>query len=127
MEIKLKEVFITGVAPSNNETPDAIELRARITGADRKTGSLLYSLAWLAGNPGPLRTVRALGYDIDLFVEQNQPCTNGSSGQACVERARRLATLSDGTLGLGSVDERAQFRRDAAAIGPASDCSLREP
>jgi hypothetical protein len=127
MVFKLKEVIISGVRHASDETPDEIELHARITGQDRKAGGLLYALAWRAGVLDPLGSVRALGYDIDVIMEQNQPCTDRSSGQACVESARRLASLIDGTLGLGSVEERARFRRDAAAIGIAPVCSPQEP
>ena len=113
--------------PPGSAAPKKIELRATITGADAGQGSLLYALAWLAGDTDPLGSVRALGYDIDITKEHDQPCSDGQPSQVCVEHARRLATLLDATLALGSPDERAQFRLDAAAIGLAPDCVAPEP
>lgn len=104
-----------------------IDLRATITGDDAVQGSLLYALAWLAGDADPLGSVRALGYDIDVSKEHERVCTDGPPSPECVERARRLATLLDATLALGSPDERAQFRQDAAALGVAPDCVAPEP
>jgi hypothetical protein len=104
-----------------------IGLRAMLVGANADQGSLPYTLAWLAGNPDPLGSVRALGYDIEVVKEHERPCTDQLPSQACVNLARRLATLIDATLGFGSPEERAQFRRDASAIGIAPDCSPQEP
>src|SRR5882724_1070634 len=109
--------------PSDNGRPPMIDLNATITGADAVQGSLLYALAWLAGYPDPLRSVRALGYDIDVSEEHDRPCTDGPPSGLCQERARRLATLLDATLALGSPDERLQFRQGASALGVAPDCS----
>jgi hypothetical protein len=49
------------------------------------------------------------------------------SAETCVDHARRLATLLDATLALGSPDERLQFRQGAAALGVAPECSIRAP
>lgn len=104
-----------------------IDLRAIVEGADALQGSLPFALAWLAGNTDPLDSVRALGYDIDVVKEHERPCTDQLPSQACVNVARQLATLIDATLGFGNPEERAQFRRDASAIGIAPECSQQEP
>jgi hypothetical protein len=104
-----------------------IDLRAMLEGADALQGSLPYALAWLAGNTHPLDSVRALGYDIEVVKEHERPCTDQLPSQACVSLGRQLATLIDATLGFGSPEERAQFRRDASAIGVAPECSQQEP
>jgi hypothetical protein len=104
-----------------------IDLRAMLEGVDAIQGSLPYAIAWLAGNPDPLGSVRALGYDIELVKEHEQPCTEQLPSQACVNLGRQLTTLIDATLGFGSAEERAQFRRDASAIGIAPECSQQEP
>jgi len=109
--------------PSDNGRPPMIDLNATITGADAVQGSLLYALAWLAGYPDPLRSVRALGYDIDVSEEHDRPCTDGPPSGLCQERARRLATLLDATLALGNPDDRILFRQGASALGVAPDCS----
>ncbi|HEV8482728.1 MAG TPA: hypothetical protein VGV87_04145, partial [Blastocatellia bacterium] len=108
--------------PGGDGGSPMIDLRATITGADAVRGSLLYGLAWLAGDPNPIGRVRALGYDIDVSKEHDRPCTDGPRSPMCAEGARRLATLLDATLALGSAEELAQFRRDASAIGVAPDC-----
>lgn len=126
MEIKLKEVIIASVTRINDETPEEIDLRARVTGEDRVPGSLLYALAWFAGDADPLGSVRALGYDIDVSKEHDRHCADGPPSQ-CLDHARRLATLLDATLALGSPDERLLFRQNAAALGVAPDCSARGP
>jgi hypothetical protein len=125
--IKLNSVSSSALLSRDDGGPPMIDLRATITGEDAVQGSLPYALAWLAGNTDPLASVRALGYDIDVSKEHEQACTNGPPGPACVEHARRLATLLDATLALGSSDERAQFRQDAAALGVAPDCVAPEP
>ena len=109
--------------PGGDQGPPMIDLRATISGADAVRGSLLYGLGWLAGDPDPLRAVRALGYDIEVSKQHDRPCTDGPPSPVCVDRARRLATLLDATLPLGSPDERAQFRQGASALGIAPDCS----
>jgi len=108
--------------PGGDGGPSMIDLDATITGADASEGSLLYSLAWLARNPDPLRSVLALGYDIQVIKQQGHSCTGGRSDSDCVERARRFATLIDATLALGSAEELARFRQDASALGIAPDC-----
>jgi hypothetical protein len=102
--------------------PPMIDLRATITGTDAVRGSILYGLAWLAGDADSLGSVRALGYDIDVSKEHERPCANGPANRACVERARRLATLLDATLALDNPDERLSFRQGTAALGVAPDC-----
>ena len=109
--------------PANEAGPPMIDLNATITGADAVQGSLLYALAWLAGYPDPLRSVRALGYDIDVSEEHSRPCTDGPPSNVCVEHAHRLATLLDATLALGNPDDRILFRQGASALGVAPDCS----
>ena len=104
-----------------------ISLRAIVEGADAHQGSLPYALAWLAGNTDPPGTVRALGYDKEVVNEHERPCTDQLPSQQCVALGRQLATLIDATLGFGSAEERAKFRRDASAIGIAPDCSPQEP
>jgi hypothetical protein len=104
-----------------------ISLRAIVEGADAHQGSLPYALAWLAGNTDPLGSVRALGYDIEVVKEHERPCADQLPSKECVNLGRQLATLIDATLGFGSLEERAQFRRDASAIGIAPDCSPQEP
>jgi hypothetical protein len=108
-------------------TVTRISLRAMLEGADALQGSLPYALAWLAGNTDPPGSVRALGYDIEVVKEHERPCTDQLPSQQCVNVGRQLATLIDATLGFGSPEERAQFRRDASAIGIAPDCSPQEP
>src|SRR5262245_32545913 len=103
--------------------PQMIDLQATITGPDAVQGSLLFGLAWLAGDPDPLRAVRALGYEIEVSKEHDRPCPGGPANKVCVDRARWVATLLDATLALGSPDERALFRQGAAALGVAPDCS----
>jgi hypothetical protein len=120
--IRLEEARVTSFTSSQR-----IDVRAMFEGADALQGSLPYALAWLAGNPDPLGSVRALGYDIEVVKEHERPCTDQLPSQACVNVGRQLATLIDATLGLGSPEERAQFRRDASAIGIAPDCSPQEP
>jgi hypothetical protein len=129
IELKLEAVRVSSfsLAIMNEQSLQRIDLNARITGADRLPGSLLYALAWLAGDADPMGSVRALGYDIDVSKEHDRPCTEGSPSQVCVERARRLATLLDATLGLGSPDDRILFRQNAAALGAAPDCFASEP
>ena len=122
LDIMLKKVRVTSVTSSQK-----IDLRAMLEGADALQGSLPYALAWLAGNADPLGSVRALGYDIEVVKEHERTCTDQLPSQACVNLGRQLATLIDAMLGLGSPEERAQFRRDAAAIGIAPDCSPQEP
>ena len=122
LDIMLKKVRVTSVTSSQK-----IDLRAMLEGADALQGSLPYALAWLAGNADPLGSVRALGYDIEVVKEHERTCTDQLPSQVCVNLGRQLATLIDATLGLGSPEERAQFRRDAAAIGIAPDCSSQEP
>ena len=109
--------------PAGDGTPPMIDLRATITGEDAVRGSLIYALAWLAGDADPLAHVRALGFNIDASVEHDRPCTDRLAGGACLERARRLATLLDATLALGDPDERLLFRQSAGALGVAPDCS----
>jgi hypothetical protein len=46
--------------PAGDGGPPTIDLRATITGTDAVRGSLLYGLAWLAGDTDPLGAVRAL-------------------------------------------------------------------
>ena len=104
-----------------------IALRAIVEGADAHQGSLPYALAWLAGNTNPPGSVRALGYDIEVVKEHERPCTDQLPSQECVNLGRQLATLIDATLRFGSPEQRAQFRRDASAIGIAPDCSPQEP
>ena len=120
--IKLEDTRVSSFTSSQR-----IDLRAMLEGADAHQGSLPYALAWLAGNPDPLGSVRALGYDIEVVKEHERPCTDELPSQACVNLGRQLATLIDATLGFGSPEERAQFRRDASAIGIAPDCSPQEP
>jgi hypothetical protein len=120
--IKLEEERVTSFASSKR-----IDLRAMLEGADAHQGSLPYALAWLAGYTDPLGTVRALGYDIEVVKEHERPCTDQLPSQVCVNLGRQLATLINATLGFGSPEERAQFRRDASAIGIAPDCSPKEP
>ena len=120
--IKLEEARVTSFTSSQR-----IDLRAMVEGADAVQGSLPYALAWLAGNTDPLSSVRALGYDVEVVKEHERPCTDQLPSQACVNLGRQLATLIDATLGFGSPEERAQFRRDASAIGIAPDCSPQEP
>ena len=122
--IKLEEVIVTNLS---GEPPETIDLRATITGADRDPGSLLYVLAWLAGDTDPLGSVLALGYDIDVSKEHDRPCTGELPAEVCIEHARRLATLLDATLALGSPQERLQFRQDAFALGVAPDCIAQGP
>jgi hypothetical protein len=119
LEIKLEQTNVTYFP--------RISLRAMLEGADADQGSLPYALAWLAGDTDPLGSVRALGYDIDVVKEHEWPCNDQLPRQACINVARQLATLIDATLGLGSPAERAQFRRDASAIGVAPDCAQQEP
>jgi hypothetical protein len=119
--IELKDARVSSFASSQR-----IDLRAMFEGADALQGSLPYALAWLAGNPDPIGSVRALGYDIEVVKEHERPCTDQLPSQECVNLGRQLATLIDATLGLGSPEERAQFRRDASAIGIAPDCSPQE-
>ena len=104
-----------------------ISLRAIVEGADAHQGSLPYALTWLAGNTDPPSSVRALGYDIEVVKEHERPCSDQLPSQECINLGRQLATLIDATLGFGSAEERAQFRRDASAIGIAPDCSPQEP
>jgi hypothetical protein len=122
--IKLSDVIVTR---QSGEPPEMIDLRATITGADRDPGSLLYVLAWLAGDTDPLGSVRALGYDINVSKEHDRPCTGELPSEICVEHARRLATLLDSTLALGSPQERLQFRQGAFALGIGPDCSAQGP
>jgi hypothetical protein len=119
--IELKDVRVSSLASSQR-----IDLRARFEGADAIQGSLPFALAWLAGNSDPLGAVRALGYDIEVVKEHERPCTDQLPSQACVNLGRQLATLIDATLSFGSPEERAQFRRDASAVGIAPDCSPQE-
>lgn len=126
MEIKLNDVIVTAVAPNPPDHNLDVDLDARITGEDMIPGSLLYALAWLAGQPDPLGSVRALGYDIDVSNQRVHSCSN-RAGYTCEKEAHRLAALLDATLALGSPEDRAQFRRDASAIGIAPVCSPREP
>lgn len=65
LAIHFTSVFTTAATQSDDPGPQPIDLRATITGADARLGSLLYALAW-AGDTDPLRSVRALGYDIDV-------------------------------------------------------------
>jgi len=127
MVFKFRDVLVNSSLPENEEAPNKIELRATITGADADQGSLLYALAWLAGDTDPLGSVRSLGYDIDITKEHDRPCSDSQPSQVCVEHARRLATLLDATLALGSPDERLLFRQSAAALGVAPDCVVPEP
>lgn len=127
MEFKLKEVIISRAAPSDDEAPQEIELRARITGADMVPGSFPYALAWLAGDPDPLSAVRALGYDLEARTLYERPCAGQVPDQTCLDVARKLATLIDATLAFGAPEERARFRRDASAIGAAIECSPQQP
>ena len=120
--IRLEETRVASFASSQR-----IDLRAMLEGADALQGSLPYALAWLAGNTDPLGSVLALGYDIEVVKEHERPCTDQLPGQACVNLGRQLATLIDATLGFGSPEERAQFRRDSSAIGIAPGCSSQEP
>jgi hypothetical protein len=120
--IKLEEGRVSSFTSSQR-----IDLRAMLEGADALQGSLPYALSWLAGHTDPLGSVRALGYDVEIRKEHERPCIDQLPSQACVNVARRLATLIDATLGFGSPEERAQFRRDASAIGIAPDCSPQEP
>jgi hypothetical protein len=116
-------IVITFVVPPK----EIVALGARVTGTEIVTGSLLYALAWLAGEPDPLGSVRALGYDIAVSNSHVHSCPNQRTGNTCENAAHRLATLLDATLALGGPEERARFRRDASAIGIAPDCSTREP
>ena len=125
--IKINNVSSSSLMSRADGGAPMIDLRATITGDDAVQGSLLFALAWLAGDADPLGSVRALGYDIDVSKEHERTCTEGPPSQGCIERARRLATLLDATLALGSPDERAQFRQDAAALGLAPDCFVPEP
>jgi hypothetical protein len=120
--IKLEDGRVSSFTSSQR-----IDLRVMLEGADALQGSLPYALSWLAGHTDPLGSVRALGYDIEIRKEHERPCIDQLPSQACVNVARRLATLIDATLGFGSPEERAQFRRDASAIGIAPDCSPQEP
>lgn len=120
--IELKNVRVSSLASSQR-----IGLRARFEGADAIQGSLPYALAWLAGNTDALGSVRALGYDIEIVKEHERPCSDQLPSQECINLGRQLATLIDATLGFGRPEERAQFRRDASAIGIAPDCSPQEP
>jgi hypothetical protein len=126
MDIRLKEVIVTNVQPGPGHG-DGASLNVRITGPDMVPGSLLYAVAWLAGQPDPLGSVRALGYDIAVSDQRIHNCSNQRAGFTCEDEAHRLATLLDATLALGGPEERAQFRRDALVIGVAPDCSLRVP
>jgi hypothetical protein len=127
MDIKLKEVIVTSVSQGDPGGHGAsVDLNVRLTGPDIIPGSLLYALAWLAGQPDPLGSVRALGYDIAVSNQRVHSCPN-RAGYTCEDRAHQLATLLNATLGLGSPEERVQFRRDSSAIGVAPDCSLRVP
>jgi hypothetical protein len=127
-ELKLKEVRVASLSAfMKEESLQWVDLNARITGADRLPGSLLYALAWLAGDADPIGSIRALGYEIDVTKQHENACTEDLPGQVCVERARRLATLIDATLTLGDPEHRAQFRQGASAIGLAPDCSTQEP
>jgi hypothetical protein len=122
--IKLKDLIVTR---QSGGPPETIDLRARITGVDRAPGSLLYALAWLAGDTDPLGSVCALGYDINVSKEHDRPCTGELASEMCVDHARRLATLLDATLALGSPQERLQFRQGAAMLGVPPDCSQQSP
>jgi hypothetical protein len=104
-----------------------IDLDARIEGVDAQRGSRPYALAWLAGFADPLGAVRGLGYDITVSSQHVHSCSDQLRGYTCEDRARDLATLIDAALGFTSPVERSAFRRDAAAIGIAPDCSVREP
>jgi len=106
---------------------EVVALCARVTGADMVPGSLLYALAWLAGQPDPLGSVRALGYDIAVANPHVHSCSNQLSSHTCEDAARNLATLLDATLALGDPAERARFRQDASLIGVAPDCVVPEP
>ena len=126
MDIKLKEVIVTsGPQGTPGGHGASIDLEARITGEDIIPGSLLYAVAWLAGEPDPLESVRALGYDIDVSIRHTHGCRSQSQAFTCENEAQGLATLLDATLALGDVEERVQFRRDATAIGLAPQCSTR--
>jgi hypothetical protein len=129
IELKLEVARVSSFSSAfmKEQSLHRIDLNARITGSDRLPGSLLYGVAWLAGDADPLGSVRALGYDINVIKEHDRPCTEGSPSQVCVERARRLATLLDATLGLGSPDDRMLFRQNAAALGAAPDCFAPDP
>jgi hypothetical protein len=125
--IVIQIIAVLIAKPSGNEGRDIIDLNVTITGDDAVRGSLLYSLAWLAGYADPLGTVLALGYDISVNNEHVHSCSGQQRSHTCEEQAHRLATLIDATLGLASSEERIAFRRDASAIGVAPDCSLRVP
>ncbi len=121
--ISIIQVLISSYKPGGQGAPPMIDLRATITGTDAVRGSLLYGLAWLAGDPDPLGSVRRIGYDIDVSKEHDRPCTDGPPSNVCMDRARRLATVLDATLALGNPDERILFRQGATALGVAPDCS----
>jgi hypothetical protein len=125
--VKYLVITIKGGRVSSFPGAERIDLRSRFEGAEALQGSLPYAVAWLAGDTDPIGSVRALGYDIEVVKEHEQPCTDQLPSQTCVNLGRQLATLIDATLGLGNPEERAQFRRDALAIGIAPDCSLQEP
>jgi hypothetical protein len=126
MEIKLSEVIVTsGPQGTPGGHGASIDLEARITGENIIPGSLLYAVAWLAGEPDPLESVRMLGYDIDVSIRHAHGCRSQSQAFTCENEAHGLATLLDATLALGDADERVQFRRDATAIGLAPQCSTR--
>lgn len=120
--IKLEDGRVSSFTRSHR-----IDLRAMIEGANALQGSLPYAVAWLTGLADPIGSVRALGYDMEVVKEHERPCTDQLPSQACLNLGRRLAMLIDATLSFGSPDERAQFRRDASAIGIAPDCSAQEP
>ena len=124
MEIKLKEVIITGVSPGSGGS-EGTSINARIVGRDRVAGSLLYALAWLAGDLDPQASVRALGYDIQVITRHIHSCTDRASGFTCERSAHQLASLVDATLAFGDQQERAKFRGDASAIGVEPQCSMR--
>lgn len=125
MEIKLKEVVVTNVTPGGGGNEGA-SIDARIVGEDRIAGSLLYALAWLAGDPDPQATVRALGYDIQVTTRHIHSCTDRASGNTCERSPHQAASLVDATLAFGDPQERAKFRGDAAAIGVEPQCSIRQ-
>ena len=126
LEIRLQDVIVTSVPQGPPDHGGNVDLDVRITGAGMIPGSLLYALAWLAGQPDPLGSVRALGYDIAVSNQRAQSCTNQRAGTTCENEARRLATLLDATLAFDSGQERTQFRRDASAIGISPVCSSQE-
>ena len=125
--MKLQDVIVTPVHHGSSGGDGHADLEVRITGDDIIPGSLLYAVAWLAGEPDPLGSVRALGYDIDVSIRHIHSCSDRASGFTCERASHQLATLLDATLALGSAEDRVQFRRDASAIGFGPECSTRQP